>query len=233
MDTGIYPKLELAGGFCDSVPPAIQSLAAPNNRVAAVACLDFGLDVHGSAPWFLSRVTKSVCRVARYSSPQIISRRTFVTSPPVPSQLLSPLGCTLDPRTNAVGRQRINQHPLRTTDGANGLQAVVTNPVVDGPPRDAEQFGRVVQRNAATDMWFELALGVGGHPGSFDRICKGTAGATPVKVVNATVKLLCLLKLCRHGAGREHLSDGGLRGRKLTILKKPADGSDFLHGKFN
>src|SRR5262249_28286437 len=56
MDTGICSKVELAGGFCDSVPPATQPLPAPNNRVAAVACLDLGLDVHRSAPWFLSRV---------------------------------------------------------------------------------------------------------------------------------------------------------------------------------
>src|SRR5215813_2743160 len=45
-------------------------------------------------------------------------------------------------------------------------------------------------------MWFELTLGLGGHLGSFGALCKRTAGATPVKVINLTVKSLTLLKLC-------------------------------------
>ena len=95
----------------------------------------------------------------------MISRRTLVTSPPVRSFLLISLRRRIASR-RARSAERIDQDSLRTAGSANGSQAVVANPVVDSSPRYAEQFGSVVQRNAAADMWFELALGVGGHPGS-------------------------------------------------------------------
>src|SRR5262249_15596578 len=113
----------------------------------------------------LGSVSESVkvSRVASYSSPQMISRRTFITSLLLPANLLAPLA--IGPRCVGVAGQRIDQNPLRTTGGADGLQTVVANPVVDGSSRHSEQLSRVVQRNAAADMRFELALGVGGHPG--------------------------------------------------------------------
>src|SRR5215471_10818378 len=50
-----------------------------------------------------------------------------------------------------VGQHRRNDHPLRSADGADGLEPAVTNAVVDGSARHPHQPRRLVERDTAPD----------------------------------------------------------------------------------
>src|SRR4029079_11419074 len=155
---------------------------------ALICVLTFIALLLGSGPWPM----KSVCGRALLVAPDDQSSH-LRHNPPCSSSLLASLGRSLG--LVPVARQRIDQHPLRTANSAHGLQAVVANPVVDGSPRHAEQLGRVVKRNAAADMWFELALRVGGHPDSCDAFYKRTVGAGPCQVRRADTSVADFVKV--------------------------------------
>jgi hypothetical protein len=49
-----------------------------------------------------------------------------------------------------TGSHRFEQHSLRTAARPNRLQPSLANPVVNGPPRDPEQAGRVIEGDTAS-----------------------------------------------------------------------------------
>src|SRR5437867_2527893 len=53
---------------------------------------------------------------------------------------------------------RFDQHALRSARGPNGLEPPIPNPVVDSPPRHAQQLRGVVERHAATDTWLRAVF---------------------------------------------------------------------------
>jgi hypothetical protein len=50
---------------------------------------------------------------------------------------------------------RVDQHALRSAERADSPKAPFPYAVVNRPPRDAEQFGGMIERNAAADTGFE------------------------------------------------------------------------------
>ena len=77
--------------------------------------------------------------------------------------------CHGRPRSEAGGRigrrelvaeslHRFEQHALRSAERADRLQPALADPVVDRPPRDAEQLRGMVQRDAAADTRFEAGF---------------------------------------------------------------------------
>jgi hypothetical protein len=53
---------------------------------------------------------------------------------------------------------RLERHALRPAQRPDGLQTTVANPVINGTPRHAEQFGGVVDRDAASDTRSEAGI---------------------------------------------------------------------------
>ena len=52
--------------------------------------------------------------------------------------------------------QRVQQHALRAADRADGDQTAISNPVVNGSPRDVEQLRRLVDRDAAPQPMLDV-----------------------------------------------------------------------------
>src|SRR5258705_12541650 len=59
------------------------------------------------------------------------------------------------PRRTSAALHRVEQHALRPAQRADGQKTSFPYAVVDRPPRHAEQFGGVIERNAAADTGFE------------------------------------------------------------------------------
>ena len=53
---------------------------------------------------------------------------------------------------------RIHQHALGSADSPDGAETAVTNAVVDGAPRHAEQLGRLFDADAAAKLGLKLSL---------------------------------------------------------------------------
>src|SRR5688572_8413423 len=66
-------------------------------------------------------------------------------------------------RRRARFRHRVDQHPLRAAESTDSLKTPITDPVVNRPPRDAEDLRRMVQRDAAADTRLETFYRIAGR----------------------------------------------------------------------
>src|SRR5262245_13173704 len=65
---------------------------------------------------------------------------------------------TRGPRRTHAALHRLEQHALRPADRSNRQKTPFPYAVVNRSPRDAEQFGRVVERDTSTDTGFKTLL---------------------------------------------------------------------------
>ena len=79
----------------------------------------------------------------------MISRRTLSTLGEFITWLssfpLRPMASGWPSRPIQRGHYRLSQYSLRASDRADGPQLALPDPVVDGPARDAEQFGGMLE----------------------------------------------------------------------------------------
>ena len=57
-------------------------------------------------------------------------------------------------RSEARVEQRFDEHPLRAAQGSDGVQPALSNPVVDGSPRDVEEMGSLENGDAPAKTLF-------------------------------------------------------------------------------
>src|ERR1051325_4010354 len=57
--------------------------------------------------------------------------------------------------TEAEVVERLDEHALRAADCSYGLQPALTDPVVDGPARNVQQHGGLIDRHAASEPGFK------------------------------------------------------------------------------
>ena len=67
-------------------------------------------------------------------------------------------GLTRRPHRLPVLIERRHQHALRSADGADGLQLALADAVVDRAPRNVEERGGLIDRDASPELLFEHLL---------------------------------------------------------------------------
>src|SRR6266550_7932349 len=162
----------------------------------------------GSIPW-----GRAVPRVAR--APRVFSCLGVTQLNQLPVQwtlvergLRSGGGKRL--RTEAKVVKRFDEHALRAADGSDRLQPSLADPVVDGAARDAQEYGGLIDRDAASESGFK-----GVHRGSWCDGIHGHALFLPASCIGRTGAS----KLCRNARRINALICNDLNGQSAPDVR--------------